>query len=299
MNNINHKIIIRLIVRFYIISTSLLLVLSCQRTGRNLQVKTLFTSKAPIKKLLNKNGKTIKNRFNTPKDFSRLDNNKKSFAYYLQNFPLKPHDAQVHLYNNKLKYRQDVHAAVLDIDVGNRDLQQCADATMRLRAEFLYKQKQYDQISFNFTNGFIAKYSKWRKGYHIKVKGNKVSWSKHSKPTVSYTSFRKYLNMVFSYAGTLSLEKELESVVPKKLEIGNIFIQGGSPGHAIIVMDMAKNSKGEKVFLIAQSYMPAQEIHVLKNPNDLELSPWYSLKKLEELVTPEWIFTKEQIKKFE
>jgi hypothetical protein len=38
------------------------------------------------------------------------------------------------LYNGAPKFRQDVHAAVIDIDVGTRDLQQCADATMRLRA---------------------------------------------------------------------------------------------------------------------------------------------------------------------
>lgn len=284
--------------KLFFIFFSYSLILSCQDTGRNLQTKTLFTAKVTTQQLVDKNGTTIKTRFNPPKKFTRIVTNPHTFGHYLQNFPLKPHDAKVHLYNGNLKYRQDVHAAVLDIDVGKRDLQQCADATMRLRAEYLYQQKQYDKISFNFTNGFKATYAKWRMGYRIKVSGNKVTWVKTATPSVSYTSFRKYLNMVFSYAGTLSLEKELPSVALNDLEIGDIFIQGGSPGHAIIVVDMAKNELGEKVFLLAQSYMPAQEIHILKNPNATAISPWYSLQNLDKLITPEWIFSKKDIKKF-
>ena len=249
-------------------------------------------------KLLKNEGKTIKTRFNPPKNYKRVKVKTNSFAQYLQNFKLKPHEAKVHLYNGELKYRQDIHAAVLDIDVGKRDLQQCADATMRLRAEFLYEQKQYDKISFNFTNGFKAKYSKWRKGYRIKVKGNKVTWVKSNLETTSYQSFRKYLVMVFTYAGTLSLEKELPNRKLEELEIGDIFIQGGSPGHAIIVVDMAKNKQDEKVFLLAQSFMPAQEIHILKNPSNSNINPWYSSHNLDKLGTPEWTFSTDDIRCF-
>jgi hypothetical protein len=41
---------------------------------------------------------------------------------------------------------------------------------------------------------------------------------------------------------------------------------------------------------MAQSYMPAQNIHVLKNLNAGDLSPWYKLKENETLKTPEWQF---------
>ncbi len=275
-----------------------LIIVSCQYNGRNLQVKTLFTPKVSTDTLLHQEGTSIKTRFNPPKGFVRLQTNNTSFAYYLQNFPLQPHNAKVHLYNGELKYRQDVHSAILAIDVGKRDLQQCADATMRLRAEYLYQQKRYNQIHFNFTNGFKASYAKWRMGYRIKVKGNSVTWVKSAKPSDSYASFRKYLVQVFSYAGTLSLAKELPSVTLENLKIGDLFIQGGSPGHAIVVVDMAQNQSGEKMFLLAQSYMPAQEIHILKNPMDTAISPWYSSKNLDELRTPEWVFTKNDIKRF-
>jgi hypothetical protein len=79
------------------------------------------------------------------------------------------------------------------------------------------------------------------------------------------------------------------------MQIGDVFIQGGSPGHAVIIVDMAKNSKGEKIFILAQSYMPAQETQILKNPNDTNSSPWYTLPT-STLETPEWDFNATDLK---
>jgi hypothetical protein len=247
---------------------------------------------------INPSGKTIKTRIITPKGFDRIQPRENSFQFYLQNFGLKTHGSKVHLYNQNLKNRQDVHEAILNINVGKRDLQQCADATMRLRAEYLYQKKSFNNIRFNFTNGFNATYSKWRLGERIKVKGNTVTWYKGAQTGDSRKSFDKYLTMVFSYAGTLSLEKEMKKVLVKDMQIGDIFIQGGSPGHAVIIVDMARNDTGKTIFFLAQSYMPAQEIHVLKNFNNQNISPWYSAENLETLMTPEWTFTKNNLRRF-
>jgi hypothetical protein len=104
------------------------------------------------------------------------------------------------------------------------------------------------------------------------------------------------MDMVFAYSGTLSLEKELISVSIDNMSIGDVFIVGGSPGHAVIVVDMAVNSLGEKIFLLAQSYMPAQQTQLLINPMDDDISPWYSLKGKEKLITPEWTFELDTLK---
>ena len=81
---------------------------------------------------------------------------------------------------------------------------------------------------------------------------------------------------------------------------GDILIKGGSPGHAELVMDVAQNKMGGKIFLLAQSYMPAQEMQVLTNPENPLLSPWYETKmEGANIVTPEWTFTTDQLMRFE
>jgi hypothetical protein len=248
---------------------------------------------------INTEGNTIAERISCPEGFERISTEPNSFAFYLRNSSLKPHQSKVHLYNGQQKWRQDVHVAVLDIDVGKRDLQQCADAVMRLRAEYLYKEKRYEDISFNFTNGFNAKYSKWREGYRIKVSGNEAEWYKINDAENDYNSFRKYLNMVFAYAGSISLENELKDRNFNEMKIGDVLIQGGSPGHAVIIVDMAIHKKnGEKIFLLAQSYMPAQEIHVIKNPDNKKISPWYQINLADPIETPEWRFYKSDLRSF-
>jgi hypothetical protein len=248
--------------------------------------------------LINKEGTTAAERILPPEGFERIGLDEGSFGEYLRDLPLKPHGSPVKYYDGGTK-PWDVHVAVVDMDVSSRDLQQCADAVIRLRAEYLYKNGRYDQIHFNFTNGFNAQYSKWIQGYRISIKGNDAVWTEGGSKGTDYESFRKYLDMVFSYAGTLSLSKEMKRIDLKDLQPGDVFLRGGSPGHCVIVTDMAENPvTGERVFLAAQSYMPAQDIHILKNPANEDDNPWYPVKFGEELVTPEWTFSKDQIYRF-
>jgi len=243
-------------------------------------------------------GLTIADRFPTPTGYTRTLEKVTSFAHYLRNFKLKPAGTEVKYYDGSVK-RNKVHAAVLDIDTGTRDLQQCADAVMRLRGEYLFAQKDFDNIHFNYTSGFNCNYSKWRQGYRPIVNGNKVTWQKRAEPNSSHASFRKYMNSVFAYAGTHSLEKELKPISLSDLQIGDVFIQGGFPGHAVIVIDLAENTNGEKIFLLAQSYMPAQNIHVLKNPKNRSKNAWYSVANIQDRVqTPEWTFNSTDLRRF-
>jgi hypothetical protein len=155
--------------------------------------------------LINPEGKHIPTRINTPKDYQREQYPANSFAHYLQSFPLKAHGSKVMLYDGSEKINQYAHVAVLAIDVGRKNLQQCADAIIRLRAEYLWQERKYEEIRFHFTNGFQADYAKWRAGYRIQVNGNRVSWYKRYGETTTYKSFHQYLEKVFIYAGSISL----------------------------------------------------------------------------------------------
>lgn len=250
--------------------------------------------------IINSKGLTINTRFTTPPDYQRIVTEEHSFGYYLRNLPLKKHLSKVYLFNGNEKNRQDVHEAVVEMEIGKSDLQQCADAIMRLRAEYLFKEKRYNDIHFNFTNGFNAEYVKWRDGYRINVNGNKTTWVKKTKADSSYLVFRQYLDKVFTYAGTRSLSKELKCVKEMRdMQIGDVFILGGSPGHAVLIVDMAVNIKnGNKIFMMVQSYMPAQQIHILKNFNNKAISPWYLVEDSKTIMTPEWDFESENLKRF-
>ncbi len=229
---------------------------------------------------LDSEGTTISTRFLPPAGFVREAYAPEAFGHYLQELALKPPGTPVYLFNGTLKGNQTAHAAVLEVDVEPRDLQQCADAIMRLRAEYLYAAKRYAEIHFKFVNGFAAEYQRWREGQRIRVRGNEVSWTAGTDPSPDYKSFRKYLTMVFSYAGTASLVDELTPKDQAEIQAGDVIIKGGSPGHAVIVVDKAVHPETEETLvLLAQSYLPAQDIHVLVNPRHPDGNPWYSVQK--------------------
>jgi len=240
----------------------------------------------------------IRDRITPPDGFKRVAVHSGSFGEYLRNLDLKPGRPPVLLYNGEKKHNQDAHYAVIDMDVGKKNLQQCADAVIRLRAEYLYQAKRFEDIHFNFTSGDCADFTEWAGGFRPVVNGNSVTWKKKADPDSSYKSFRKYLETVFMYAGTASLAKELNRTDIKNVHTGDVFIRGGFPGHAVVVVDMAEDVRGSRVFLLAQSYMPAQDIHILKNPADSKLSPWYRCDFSGKLPTPEWEFSKNELYRF-
>ncbi|MBN2572644.1 MAG: DUF4846 domain-containing protein [Ignavibacteriales bacterium] len=245
------------------------------------------------------NNFNIKNLIRVPIGYERINVDSNSFQFWLRHLPIKIHQRFVYLYNDELKLNQNAQYSIIDIDVGHKNLQQCADAVIRLRAEYLYSKKKYEELHFNFTSGDRINYNKWAEGYRVNVNGNKVSWSKRASRDYSYEIFRSYLDVIFTYAGSYSLKQELKKVIDvKDLKIGDVFIVGGFPGHAVIVVDVAAHkSTGEKIFLLAQSYMPAQDIHILRNLENEVLSPWYRLNT-KKLYTPEWTFNWSDLHRF-
>lgn len=209
-----------------------------------------------------------------PPGYKRLECEANSFGEWLRNIPLKK-DKTVYLYNGRLKDDQSVQYAVLDVTVGTKDLQQCADAVMRLRADYLFAQKRYSEIVFKDNKGKV------------------YQWDGRD----DRRRFNTYLERVFGWCGSASLEKQLTPLTDANdMQPGDVFIKGGFPGHAMIVADVAVNDHGERVFLLAQSYMPAQDIHVVNNPAGDKPGPWYKLEDM--IYTPEWTFSQRQLRRW-
>jgi hypothetical protein len=241
---------------------------------------------------INAEGKTIAERFPPPAGFKRTVFPENSFQAWLQTLPLKDGCPRIRLYNGSELVYRDWHCAVVDMDIGDQDLQQCADTIIRLRAEYLWKMKRYEDLHFNFTSGDVSGWLKWRDGFRPSVRGNKVKFAKTAKYDESYNNFRLWLESVFNYAGTISISRDYPKLKDKsKIRPGDFFVEAGNPGHAVIIVDVAVNeTTGEKVMLLAQGFMPAQEMHILKNPGSDDLSPWYPVNFESVLETPQWNF---------
>jgi hypothetical protein len=219
---------------------------------------------------------------------------KNSWQYFLQHLPTK--NAPIIDYTGKPISNQAKHFAVIDYDVGTSDLQQCADALIRLRSEYLFAQKRYDEIGYHFCNGTYYSWNMYCKGLRPSFNKNITHWTTVSSSEKTYTSLRKYLNIVYAYASTISLCKELKPA--NDFEVGTVIIVPGSPGHTCIIINEAIDAKGEKLFKLAEGYMPAQSIYVLSNPYDESINPWYHLHK-GELITASCDFISYELKKFE
>lgn len=246
-----------------------------------------------------KQGYTIRDRVATPEGYIRKSYNSESFANYLQHLPLKPVNAPVLDFKGSAIDIQDKHCAVVSMDIGNRDLQQCADAVIRLRAEYLFKTKQFDKIQFHFTSGDLFAWKDYANGKRVKITGRKVRFVDTNEKSNSYQQFRKYLDIVFMYAGTVSIYNESKAVTnTNDITIGDFIITPGSPGHTAIVVDECINSEGKKLYLLAQSFMPAQNIHVLTNPYNNRISPWYEVNVGERILTARYLFDKGIVHRF-
>ena len=233
-----------------------------------------------------------------PPSFQRVKTVEGSFGHYLRNLPLR-NDPTVYLYNGSRKPNQGAQFAVLNLAIGKENLLQCADMIMMLRSHYLFSLGNYTAIRFSAGDGTWLNYVDWCSGKRFVLKGNRLVPGVNSVGITRMNSRKSldgFLDFVYRYAGTLSLEKQLTRTTSVwAMKPGDVFIQGGSPGHAMLVADMAENDRGEKLFLLMQGYMPAQEIHIVKNMGGAATQPWYLLKQ-SAVVTPEWTFEPSQLR---
>jgi hypothetical protein len=214
-----------------------------------------------------------------------------TWPYFLQH--LKIVEGPILDYRGQPVADQEKGAGIIPYDVGKSDLQQCADALMRLRAEYLFEQKRHGEIAFHFVSGDRYRYTDYLAGKRPKASGNRVVLVNGAAQPNTHASLRKYLDYVYMYASTISLARELKKT--DRFTIGTIVIYAGSPGHCFIIID-EKEEGGKKLFKLAEGYTPAQSIYVLKNPVDG--SSWHTLAK-GTINTASYSFTKYEVKAFE
>src|SRR5690606_4126304 len=181
---------------------------------------------------------------------------------------LKLEGTLVQLYKGKNKPNNNVYISVVDMPNSDKKLQTSTDSVKRLIAEYLFQIKDYEKIVFHTDK-------------------QKLSFTDVANGDHSRAKFNQYMDFVMERVSTPNFCADLKPVKLDEIKVGDIFVQNTQPnGHAVIVVDMVENAKGDKLFLLAQGFQPAQEIQILANPNRDDISPWYQLKE-GELLTPE------------
>lgn len=148
----------------------------------------------------------MKTRISPPPGYTRIDVKEGSFEAYLRDLPLRPHGYKVRYYDGREKRDTRVYCAVVDMEIGKRDLATMCGCCL-VFGQNICTSRRHTSGSFQFHEWISGDYTKWAEGYRISVKGNQVSWYKAKEEDYSYKTFRAYLDVVFAYAGTLSLLK--------------------------------------------------------------------------------------------
>ena len=195
-----------------------------------------------------------------------------SIAEFMHNLEVKPADAKVLLYNGEEKENQDSYAAILNLKLDEKNLQQKASSMMRLYAEYFWTNQAYSSMQFHLNNGFLMDYDTWISGKRLQVNGNTASWYDYGSAGDNYPTLLAYLEYYFCYSGMASLETDSEEVQQEKIAIGDFFMDEKKENVAMVV-DVAENAKGKQCFLLAAGGSPGQDIEILKNPAHED--PWY------------------------
>jgi hypothetical protein len=223
-----------------------------------------------------------------PAGFTRVPVTKRSFAAYLRGMPLRATPAPVRAHDGRTIVEPSDRrvAAVAALDVGRADLQQCADSVIRWHAEWLWAEGRALEAAYHFVSGDRASFAAYGAGDRPVVSPRRVLWERRAAPATDRKAYRAFLDLVFTYASTLSLVRETKRVERADVAPGDFFVLGGSPGHAVLVLDVAVDARGRRVALLGQGYMPAQDFHVL-SADDARSGHWFSLED-DEVVTPFW-----------
>ena len=210
------------------------------------------------------------------KEYHRIGIEQNSFAEYLRKLPLKNEGSEVINYRGGIfKSDSDTSVAfVVDLDIQGRRLEQCMDILVRLYADYLWRVNQNKNFILPLPGGTWLKWRDWNAGFRPVFKGIDVSMIKSDQPDSSYNAYQSYLNTVYSESHTQQFYHNYRPLERSEVQIGDIIIKKGTKGHAIMIVDMAKDQKGNILALIGNGDTPACQFFLLNHAAD---RPWIPL----------------------
>lgn len=191
-----------------------------------------------------------------PPGFVRIAYPERSYSHYLQNLPVKPEN-KIYKFDGKRVFGllYNIYAVVDKPLLFKSDLEQCADFSMRLWADYHREGQSLDDL-------FLFDYNGRKKYFHDNRR-----------------SYEKYLRWHMAYANSHSIKKGARRVEDHQLRPGDMFVQNtdGGIGHVSVIVDAARSAAGDQVYLVGYSFMAAQEFHVEKASRRYGPGGWFTL----------------------
>lgn len=196
-----------------------------------------------------------------PKGYERDDVD--GYGKFLRSLPLKKRGAKVHLYTGGEANFQWLSAGVIDMSILS-NYEQCADMTMRMRAEYFWQHGLYSKIRFTDVNG-----------KHHQYDGGS-----------SRKNFEKYMKRMYGICSTFSVYHETKVRQVCDVRPGDVLVYPARKiegmGHALLIADVATNAKGQKAIICIEGNTPAREAHVVRNLNPLRKA-WFVLDESDKM----------------
>lgn len=191
-----------------------------------------------------------------PTGYARVEYGDSSYSAWIQRLPLKEDNVILGYDGEPIISPFYSILAVVDMSIlFNQDLEQCADWCFRFWAEF-HKQ------SGNLNRLYLFDYN--GRPHYYRESGN---------------NFKLFLKRAMTIANSYSLKKGCQSVDVSDLQPVDMLVQNqrGGVGHVSVVMDVCQNGKGDQLYLMGYSFMPAQQFHLEKARAENGRAGWFSI----------------------
>ena len=216
----------------------------------------------------------LSQRIASPEGFSRVDVVAGSFAAWLRDLPVAAGGAPVMTSRSEIVVAGDdpTLAAVVMLQPHTRRLLSATNMMLRLRAEYAWSAGDLDSLGFHLACGHLSSWKAWTRGIRPLAAGRSVRFAKTGIQDDGRSNFCVYLETLFRFASSASLLDDTRPVRDATVAAGDVLLRIGRRAHAVMVLDIATDSRGRIRVLLGQGGRPAQTFHVLRDAGG---SPWF------------------------
>lgn len=191
-----------------------------------------------------------------PAGCSRLVFNDTTYAGWIQGLPIR-NDKRIQRYDGSYMPEGYYNVmAVIDLPMLFRDdIEQCAD------------------WCFRFWSHYHRGRNRLGSWYLLDYNGQRRYFSKSGR------SFNGFLKWAMNNANSHSIKSGCMSVDTSDIQPGDMLVQNlnGGIGHVSVVMDVCRDPKGAKFYILGYSFMPAQQFHIERAGEEYGSGGWFTL----------------------